>query len=79
MLFPGKKPLMPLAPKPEMEAKPSAALGLAHSYPNNTVTQGGNPSKRHLDLFHVTDTAFGMPDKHSLSARHHYFKVKPYF
>lgn len=55
---------MPFPLQSEMEAKPSAALGLAHSYPNDTVTQGGNQSKRHMDLFHVTDTAFGMPDKH---------------
>lgn len=46
----------------EMETKPRAVLGLAYSYPNDTVTQGGNPSKRHLHLYHMTDAAFGMPD-----------------
>lgn len=33
------------------------------------MTQGGNPSKRHLHLYHMTDAAFGMPDQHNLSAR----------
>lgn len=60
-LFLGKT-LTPFLP---LKWRQSQVRFLACSYPNDTVTQGGQPSKRHLLLYHMTGCAFGM---HNLSA-----------
>lgn len=75
--FPRKKLLMPFPPP---KWRQSQVQFLACSYPDDTVTQRGKPSKRHLLLCHMTGSAFGM---HNLSAAVsdalHELEVKRYF